>query len=244
MIRLILIALFLGLFLLLSIPILIAEWIIGHFNPQLKDRSSLAIVKWAFRVIKFITLARVKYIGIENIPDDKPVLYIGNHQSYFDIVFTYIKVKGTTGYIAKDGMKNFFLLSCWMRNLHCLFINRKNIKEGLKAILSGVKEIQKGVSITIFPEGTRNPNPDTLMTFKEGSLKLAEKSKCPIVPIAITGTANVWEAHLPFIKTADVIIRYGKPIYLEQLSDEDKKHSGAYVQKVIQKMYLENKELL
>lgn len=244
MIRLILIALFLGLFLILTIPILIVEWIIGHFNPTLKDRSSLAIVKWAFRVIRFLTLSKVKYIDVDNIPDDQPVLYVGNHQSYFDIVFTYIMVKGTTGYIAKDGMKNFFLLATWMRNLHCLFINRKSIKEGLKTILDGVKEVKNGVSITIFPEGTRNPNPDTLMTFKEGSLKIAEKAKCPIVPVAITGTADVWEKHLPWIKSANVVIRYGKPIYLDKLSDEDKKHPGAYVQNIIQKMYLENKELL
>ena len=51
MIRFIITALFVILFLILSIPLLIAEWIIGKFNPPLKDRSSLAIVNWAFRMV-------------------------------------------------------------------------------------------------------------------------------------------------------------------------------------------------
>ena len=51
MIRLIIVVLFVVLFLILSIPIMFVEWIIGKFNPGVKDRSSLAIVNWAFRVV-------------------------------------------------------------------------------------------------------------------------------------------------------------------------------------------------
>ena len=50
MIRFILVATFVILFLILSIPLLLIEWIIGKFNMDLKDRSSQKIVNWAFRV--------------------------------------------------------------------------------------------------------------------------------------------------------------------------------------------------
>ena len=80
MIRFIITALFVILFLILSIPLLIAEWIIGKFNPPLKDRSSLAIVNWAFRMVLRLSGVSVTYIGEDRIPKDTPVLYVGNHR--------------------------------------------------------------------------------------------------------------------------------------------------------------------
>ena len=102
MIRLILVAVFLISFLVLSIPILIAEWLIGKYNMPLKDKSSLVIVQWAFRVILFFSGVRLDVRGEENIPKDTPVLYIGNHRSYFDIVITYARVPRLTVFISKN----------------------------------------------------------------------------------------------------------------------------------------------
>lgn len=86
MIRLLLVLLFVVLFLIISLPIQLAEYIIGKYRPDIKDRSSLAIVKWAFRVVLFLSGTTVTVIGEENVPKDEPVLYIGNHRSYFDIL--------------------------------------------------------------------------------------------------------------------------------------------------------------
>lgn len=71
------------------------------------------------------------------------------------------------------------------------------------------------------------------MPFKEGSLKIAEKSGCPVIPVAIAGTADIFEKHIPFIRPAQVIIQYGEPIYLKKLPPEQKKFSGAYTREVI-----------
>ena len=118
MIRFILVLLFVISFLILSIPLLIAEWIIGKFNMDLKNRSSLAIVNWAFRVCIFLSGTKVIVIGKENIPTDTAVLYVGNHRSYFDILLTYVQVIRPTGYVAKIEMMHYPLLSNWMKNLH------------------------------------------------------------------------------------------------------------------------------
>ena len=88
MIRLVLVAVFVGLFLILSIPLLIAEYFIGKFNMDVKNRSSLAIVNWAFRCVLFLSGVSVTAIGEENIPKDQPVLYLGNHRSDFDNIIT------------------------------------------------------------------------------------------------------------------------------------------------------------
>ncbi|MDE5865382.1 MAG: 1-acyl-sn-glycerol-3-phosphate acyltransferase, partial [Lachnospiraceae bacterium] len=76
MIRFILVVLFVLLFLVCSIPLLIIEYFIGKFNMDLKNRSSLAIVNWAFRGCLFLAGTKVTVIGEENVPKDQPVLYI------------------------------------------------------------------------------------------------------------------------------------------------------------------------
>ncbi len=240
MIRLILVGGFVILFLLLSMPIMFVEWIIGKSNPDLKSRSSLAIVNWAFRCVRFLAGTKVTYIGEENIPSDTPVLYIGNHRSFFDIVLTYIRVPRPTGYIAKKSMEKVPLLNIWMRNLHCLFLDRENLKAGAQTIIEAINQMKGGTSICIFPEGTRNKEEGTLLPFHEGSFKIAAKAGCPIIPMTINNSAAVFENQFPKIKKAHVIIEYGKPIDINELSKEQQKKIASYVQDIIMETYQKN----
>ena len=79
----------------------------------------------------------VEVRGYENIPQDRPVLYVGNHRSYFDILVGYTTVPGLMGFVAKKEMEKIPLLSKWMLNVNCLFLDRNNIKEGLKRFWRG-----------------------------------------------------------------------------------------------------------
>ena len=134
MIRAILALLFAVLYLILGIPVLFVEWIIRKCNRHAADISSLRMVQWAFRVIMFICGVKLTVIGEENVPKDVPVLYIGNHRSYFDIIITYSRCPRLTGYIAKDTMGKVPLLNIWMKRLYCLFLDRTDMKKGLKTI--------------------------------------------------------------------------------------------------------------
>ncbi len=244
MIRVILVFLFVFLFLVLSIPLLIAEWIIGKFNPSVKDKSSLAIVNWAFRMVIRISGTKVIIKGEERIPKDTAVLYVGNHRSFYDIILTYVRVPRTTGYIAKKEMLKIPLLSNWMRNLHCLFLDRENVKEGMKTILTAVDKVKNGISICIFPEGTRNKVVDTFLPFHEGSFKIADKGNVPIIPMSIVNSAAIFEDQFPKIKKATVIIEYCEPVYIKDLDKEYRKSLGTYVSGIISDTYFKNKELL
>lgn len=238
MIRFIIICIIVVGYLILSIPILFGEWILGKFNQRKKDISSLRIIQAVFRLILKVTGADITILGHEKVPTDQAVLYIGNHRSYFDILLTYVLCPGTTGYIAKKEMEPIPLLSNWMRYLHCLFLNRKDIKEGLKTILTAIEEVKNGISICIFPEGTRNKgnNELELLPFHEGSFKISTKTGCPVIPIAIHNSAEIFEAHFPKICPCKVVVEYGDPIYPDQISKEDKKHLGLYTQKIIREM--------
>lgn len=96
---------------------------------------------------------KVTVKGAENIPADRPVLYVGNHRSYFDILVGYTTVPGLLGFVSKEGNVKWPFLSQWMVQVNCLFMDRENVKEGLKTILQGIEKIKRGVSIWIFPGG-------------------------------------------------------------------------------------------
>ena len=246
MIRFILCVVVVAGFLILSIPILLVEWIVGKFSPMAKEISSLRIVQAVFKAVLWVGGVKVTFIGEENVPKDTPVLYIGNHRSFFDVPLTYPRCPIRTGYVAKKEMEKVPLLSTWMKRLHCLFLDRKDIKQGLKTILEAIEKVKSGISICIFPEGTRNKNESELelLPFHEGSFKISTKAKCPIIPIAISNSANIWEAHFPKVKPTHVIVEYGKPIYVDELEKEDKKHLGAYTQNVILEMLKKNQEMI
>lgn len=242
MIRFLLVAVTVIGFLILSIPLLILEWIIGKFNPKLRDISSLRIVQYVFRFILFLAGTKVTVIGEDRVPKDVPVLYVGNHRSYFDILVTYSRCPRLTGYVAKDSMLKIPLLSTWMKRLYCLFLNRTDIREGLKTILKGIDQVKNGISVCIFPEGTRCKAADEteLLPFKEGSMKIAEKTGCPIITMSMNHTADIFENHIPFIRPAHVILEYGEPIYPKELPKEQKKFLGAYCREQIQKTVQKN----
>ena len=235
MIRFLATASFVILFLVLGSPLLLAEYIIGKFNPEKMSRSSLKIVQWAFRSVLVLSGTELTVIGRENIPEDQPVLYVGNHRSYFDIVIGYTLIKRECGFIAKKEMERYPLLSDWMRNLHCQFLDRDNLKEGLKTILAAIDCVKQGVSIWIFPEGTRSRE-EGMLPFKDGSFKIAEKSGCPIVPVAMHRTADIFENHFPRMKKTQVTVEFGKPVPTAELSKEEKKELSKKVRTIIQKM--------
>ena len=151
MIRFISIAVLLFCFLVPGYPLLAAQNSLGMKDPAARDRESLKIVQFMFRLILKIAGVEVTVKGAENIPKDQAVLYVGNHRSYFDILVGYTTVPGLMGFVAKKEMLRYPFLRSWMKNVNCLFLDRENIKEGLKTILEGIDHVKNGISVWIFP---------------------------------------------------------------------------------------------
>lgn len=233
--RSVLVIVFLIVFFIISIPLFAVELLIGKWNKRLQASTSQAIVRAALRCILFLSGVSVEVSGVENIPKDEAVLYVGNHRSYFDIVLGYTTVPNLTGFVSKIEIAKIPFLRVWMRFLNCLFLDRDNLKEGLKTILKGIEQIKEGYSVFIMPEGTRNQEAE-MLPFHEGSFKLAQKSGCAIIPVAIYNTDNIFENHVPWIHKTKTAIRYGKPIYMSELTKEEQKFVGAYVQGIIKEM--------
>ena len=91
-------------------------------------------------------------IGEDRVPDE-PVLYVGNHRSYFDILLTYSRCRDLTGFVAKKEMLNYPFLRTWMKRVYCLFLDRDNIREGLKTILTAIDQVKNGISVLFSQKG-------------------------------------------------------------------------------------------
>lgn len=223
----------------LSLPLYLVEFILRRINEKAAARTAQTIVKYVFSLVMFISGCKKIIIGRENIPSDTPVMYAANHRSFYDIILAYATVPNQTAFISKKEIKKMPCVAQWMYFLNCLFMDRGDVKQNLNIILRAISLVKDGYSIYIAPEGTRNAT-DTLKEFKEGSMKIALKGKCPIIPVCICNTENIFENRLPWIHKGKILIEYGTPIYPDELDKEDKKHLGAYVRGVIAKMYEKN----
>ena len=223
----------------LSIPMYLVEAIVRLFNKKAAAHVAQVIVKGAFNLVMFVSGCQKTILGKENIPADTPVMYAANHRSFYDIILAYATVPNQTAFISKMEIKKMPCVAQWMYFLNCLFMDRGDVKQNLNVILSAISLVKEGYSIYIAPEGTRNAT-DTLLEFKEGSMKIATKGKCPIIPVCLCNTENIFENNLPWIKRGKILIEYGKPIYPDDLDKETKKQLGAYVLEQIDAMYKEN----
>ena len=235
MIRTAITAVFLLFFFLVSLPLYALIPIVAKLDQKKADRMAQGAVCWALRCVFGITGSRLTVTGQELIPGDEPVVYIGNHQSYFDIVTTYPYVSGTVGYIAKKEINAVPLLGWWMPLLHGLTFDRDDPKSGIQMIRTAIDQLKAGYSMFVFPEGTRSKD-GRLGEFKTGSFKLVTRTGCAIVPVAIKGTARIFEDHIPFLKPSDVNIRFGEVIRINKLDPEDKKHIALYVRDRVEEM--------
>lgn len=154
--RVILVALTIIIFLILSLPAYFILWIVGKFDLRRKAAISQKIIKGAFRVTLFAAGTKITALGQENVPKDEAVLYVGNHRGLADIPLGYITVPTLTGFVAKQEIRKIPIFPWWMKNLNCLFLDRSDMRKGLETILSGVELMKNGYSIFIMPEGTRN----------------------------------------------------------------------------------------
>lgn len=172
--------------------------------------------------------------GREHLPQQGPALYVANHKSLFDIVTLVSVIDDPIIFIGKKEVSKMPIVGTWFDSLGCIYIDREDIRQSLKAIMTGIDELKGGCSVIIFPEGTRSSEPD-MKTFKEGSFKLATKTQVPIVPIAIQNTYKIFEEKKT-IQQANVYVNIGETINLEDLEDEVIKKLPLYVEERVREL--------
>ena len=224
MIRTILVVFYIVLVAVFALPMCLLLLLIRLISKKAASKIGQPFADYvAFWPIFLLSGGRLKVEGRENIPKGTAVLFAGNHRSMYDILAGYMAIPmlHSTSFISKYEIRNVPILSWWMRVLNCKFLNRKDPKEGLKTIQSAIADVKEGFSMFIMPEGTRNHG-EGVMPFKAGSLKIAERTGCPVVPVAMIGTDNLLEKQYPKIRASRVTVIIGEPIPTADLTREEK----------------------
>lgn len=209
----------------------------GDLERRLKYIHKITF-NWAKLVMKAAG-ARINIIGLENIPKDQTLLFVSNHQSNFDIPLLLSCIDIPKGFIAKKELQHWPFISTWMKYINCIFMDRDNLRKSAESIVEGIKLLQSGYSMVIFPEGTRSKG-KPVSEFKGGSFKLATKSKCPIVPITINGTYKLMESNNNLVKSANIELVIHPPIETSKLSKDELETLPGTVHSIISSKYKSN----
>lgn len=190
----------------------------------------LVVKNWSQFIVDRVGI-KVELIGREHIPEGS-CLFVANHQGAMDIPVLLASIDKPIGFIAKVELLKIPIISYWMKQIHCIFMDRSNIRESVKSIAQGAEFLAEGYNLVIFPEGTRSRS-SRLGEFKKGSMKLGIKGGVPIVPIAIDGTYKAREANGNKLKPTDVRLTVCAPIYPETLSKEEQGQLAETIKNII-----------
>jgi len=174
---------------------------------------------WALSLLPIAGHTTVK--GKENIPKKGGVCFVSNHGGFFDIIILVAFCGRPFGFIAKKELSYVPFINIWIYMLGGFFIDRGNVRKAIATINKGVKRIKSGGGMIIFPEGHRSKG-QGLLPFHPGSLKLATQANAVIVPVAISGSYNVFEKNNRVV-SADTKISFLKPIDTASIPLEDRK---------------------
>ena len=133
---------------------------------------------------------QVEIKGLENVLKDRAQIFVANHQSFFDI-FTlsgYLPVQ--IRWVAKASLFRIPFVGWAMWASDYIPVVREDRKKAYKAFLTTIERIKSGLSIVIFPEGTRSKD-GTIGKFKKGGHLLSARSGAPMTPVTIIGTGTI-----------------------------------------------------
>ncbi|KAF3911756.1 hypothetical protein AA313_de0206085 [Arthrobotrys entomopaga] len=130
----------------------------------------------------------------EGMWSDRPVVFVGNHQSELDILVLGRIFPKYCSVSAKKSLKHMPFLGWFMALSGTVFIDRANRQSALTAFDGAAKDMkERRQSVWIFPEGTRSyATSPMLLPFKKGAFHLAVQAQVPIVPVVIQNYSHVF----------------------------------------------------
>lgn len=242
-IRALIALLFAALIIIIDLPLHFITWLIEKASPGSCTRFRHGYARFAMKGIWLLAGGKATVIGLEKVPTDHAVVFIGNHRSIFDIILAGSLIKYPVGFVAKKELKGT-PITLIMEEIHCLFLDREDPRQGLKTILTAIDYVKDGISMFIFPEGTRCKEEGKFLPFHAGSFKIATKAKAQIIPVTIVGMGDVFEDHYPRLKRAPVVIEFGDPIETAGMDRNAQKELPEKVQALMEETYARNSKLI
>jgi 1-acyl-sn-glycerol-3-phosphate acyltransferase len=205
MIRTILAATFLSLFILIvGLPIIAYSEITGTSNV-------LYIVgRWGIGAALRLAGVRVRAEGIENIPPGV-CIFAANHVSNFDPPAALIGIPRRISFLAKREIFNVPIVRTALRQSKIVPVDRADRESALVSVSKALQYLKEGISFVVFPEGTRSSD-GTLKPFKKGTFVLAIQAKVPVVPVSIVGSRERMAKGTLATTPGEIVLRFAPAI--------------------------------
>jgi 1-acyl-sn-glycerol-3-phosphate acyltransferase len=191
------------------------------------------IAKAWIAVNLWLSGVRVSVRGRENLDPSRSYVFMSNHRSNTDIIaLGWALWEYQLRWVAKKELLKVPVFGWGLKALKNIVIDRTNHAEAVRTYAAAGERMRRGISVIVFPEGTRGLG-DELLPFKKGGFLLAIETGTPIVPIGILGTAAVLPRNGWQVESGEVELRIGKPIETAGLTVEDRNRLVARVRQEI-----------
>ncbi len=194
---------------------------------------------WAKTLLLFAGV-KVRLQGaVEAIDLETPYVFMANHQSAFDIFVLLAGLPVPFRWVAKAELFKIPIFGPSMRRAGYISINRDNPRDAVRSLNEAAKKIREGISVIVFPEGTRSED-GKLLPFKSGGFVLAIKSQAPIVPTALVGTFEIKPRGRFWVRPRTAIIRFGAPVETKGLKTRDKEDLKNRIHGILHELLKDN----
>lgn len=200
--------------LLIDLPLLVVAWISGTAGPLYP--AVVATLRLAFAAAGL----RVRIEGRENIPTGA-CLFLANHTSAVDPPAFFISVPKRIAFMAKQELFRIPLLGLAMRSAQFIPVDRKNREAAAASASRAVDQLRQGVSMVIYPEGTRSTD-GRLLPFKRGAFLIAIRAGRPVVPVTIVGARQSLPKGERWIRPGEIVIRFHPAIAVSSYGEADR----------------------
>ena len=175
---------------------------------------------WGSGLVRIAQATIVQHPGFVPEPG-KPYFFAMNHQSLFDIVAAFVCIPENLRFVAKKSLRAIPFLGWYMSVTGMVFIDRKNHQSAVRSLDEACQKIRDGISILVYPEGTRSPD-GSILPFKKGPFVMAIQAGVPIVPLAIEGSYRIVGRGSARLSPATVHFKAGEPIPTAGLTLDDR----------------------
>lgn len=183
--------------------------LVGSIPPR-GDWTRKGARLWG-RVILWSALVRIAVEGAERVPQDQPVVFMSNHESWLDIPVLLAAIPGQVRFLAKKSLFSIPFLGWAMRAMGFIPVDRENRRTAIKSFEEAAARIRAGRSVLVFPEETRTTD-GSLLPFQRGGFLIALKSGLPIVPVGLDGPRRCMPKHNYLLRPGKITVRFGDPI--------------------------------
>ena len=183
---------------------------------------------WTWAVLR-IGRIHVKVEGLEHLGTESQFIFIANHQSYIDIPALIHALPGfQLRWIAKRELLRFPLLGWVIWSSKHVIVDRRNQSGAMGSLRKATERIRAGMSLVIFPEGTRSRG-GALLPFKRGGFVLAVKTGTAVVPVTINGSGAILPRDDWRLRRGEVEVVVGEPIPVDR---DDSRSVGLLLNRV------------